>query len=266
MTEPEPADLPPLNEETPPLDASVAVEWWHEVDENEGPRLDTFHGFHDAERVADGDPPAVTHGEVVTESGVRVDTGGSLEDEAMSSRYPYLTHQEALERGISPCIECFPAYATERRVAEEEGEDGILAELGVEGVVFALWTRHDQESGWDIDSMHESYTSMLYRARAIRARVGSVGGRLRRSYMPIRQCDYASFEEAMEAEPRMPHVSELRPIQPGELPAVREQVGDDSLQASVKHEHRVSDRGDMKPPVVHEANDPPCGYEHEFNG
>jgi len=265
MTGSDPAELPPLNEETPPLDASVAVEWWFEFEEDGQPRLDTFHGFHDAKKIADGEPPAVTDGEIVTAAGVAVESGSDGKDDVGDSHHLFLTHREALERGIDPCSECFPAYATERRIERERGDDGILCEPGVEGVVFALSTRYDLDSEWSIDSVHESYTSLLYRARAVRAHVGSAAGRLRVSYMPIRRAAYASFEEAMEAEPFMAHVSELRPIQPEELSAVREQVGDEVLQTEVEHEHRYSDTTNTKPSVVHRADAPPCGYERDVS-
>jgi len=39
--------------------------------------------------------------------------------------------------------------------------------------------------------------------------------------MPIRRAAYASFEEAIEAEPFITHVSERRPIQPEELSDTR---------------------------------------------
>jgi len=131
--------------------------------------------------------------------------------------------------------------------------------------VFALSTRHDLDSEWKIDSVHESYTSLLYRARAVRAHVGSAAGRLRVSYMPLRQASYTSFEEAMEAEPFMAHVSELRSIQPTELSAVRGQVGDEALETQVEHEHRFSETGNTKPSVVHRVDSPPCGYEPEVS-
>jgi len=263
MTESDPAELPPLNEGTPPLDAPVAVEWWFEFEEDGQPRLDTFHGFHDAKKIVDGEPPAVTDGKIVTTDGDPVASDNNHKDDTGGSQHLYLTHREALERGIDPCTDCFPAYATERRIERERGDDGILGEPGVEGIVFALSTRHDLDSEWKIDSVHESYTSLLYRARAVRAHVGSAAGRLRVSYMPIRRAAYASFEEAMEAEPFMAHVSELRQIQPEELSAVREQVGDEVLQTQVQHEHRSSETGNTKPSVVHSADEPPCGYERE---
>jgi hypothetical protein len=261
MTESDPAELPPLNEETPLLDAPVAVEWWFEFEEDGQPRLDTFHGFHDAEKIADREPPTVPDGEIVTRKGMPVESDGDRENETVGSRHLFLTHREALERGIDPCIECFPAYATERRIERERGDDGILGEPGVEGVVFALSTRHDLDSEWKIDSVHESYTSLLYRARAVRAHVGSAAGRLRISYMPIRRAAYASFDEAMEADPFMAHVSDLRTIQPEELSTVREQVGDEVLQTQIEHEHRFSETGNTKPSVIHRADAPPCGYE-----
>ncbi len=265
MTNSDPAELPPLNEGTPPLNAPVAVEWWFEFEEDGQPRLDTFHGFHDAEKIADGEPPAVTKGEIVTTEGDPVESDSDRKNDTGDSHHLFLTHREALERGIDPCSDCFPAYATERRIERERDDDGILGEPGVEGVVFALSTRHDLESEWKIDSVHESYTSLLYRARAVRAHVGSAAGRLRVSYMPIRRAAYASFEEAMEAEPFMTHVSELRPIQPKELSAVREQVGDEILQTQVEHEYRSSETGDTKPSVIHRADTSPCGYERDIS-
>ncbi|GAD51525.1 hypothetical protein MBEHAL_0285 [Halarchaeum acidiphilum MH1-52-1] len=158
-----------------------------------------------------------------------------------------------------------PAYATERRIERERDDDGILCEPGVEGVVFALSTRHDLNSEWKIDSVHESYTSLLYRARAVRAHVGSAAGRLRVSYMPLRRAGYASFEEAMEAEPFMPHVSELRQIQPEELSAVRDKVGDQVIRTQVEREHRSSETGNAKSSVMHRADTPPCGYERDVS-
>jgi len=265
MTELDPAELPPLNEGTPSLDAPVAVEWWFKFEEDGQPDLDTFHGFHDAEKIADGEPPAVTDDEVVTSAGVTVEPNSDSKADAGGSPHLFLTHREALERGIDPCVECFPAYATDRRIEKERSDGGILCEQGVEGIVFALSTRHDLDSEWKIDSVHESYTSLLYRARAVRAHVGSAGGRLRVSYMPLRQASYTSFEEAVEAEPFMAHVSELRSIQPTDLSAVRDQVGDETLETQVQHEHRYSETGNTKPSVVHKADTPPCGYERDFS-
>lgn len=265
MTESDPAELPPLNEETPPLDGPVAVEWWFEFEEDGQPDLDTFHGFHDAEKIADGEPPAVTDSEIVTSAGVTVESDSDVNDDARDSHHLFLTHREALKRGIDPCVECFPTYATDRRMEKERGDDGILCEPGVEGVVFALSTRHDLNTEWKIDSVHESYTSLLYRARAVRAHVGSAAGRLRVSYMPVRRAAYASFEEAMEPEPLMAHVSELRSIQPEELSTVRDQVGDEVLKTQVEHEHSYSGTGNTKPSVVHRADTPPCGYEGEVS-
>lgn len=263
MTESDPAEFPPLNEETPALDAAVAVEWWFEFEEDGGPKLDTFHGFHDAEKIADGDPPVVSDGEIVTATGIPVDSDGTLEEDSGDSRHLFLTHREALSRGIDPCTSCFPRYATDRRIERERGDDGLLTEPGVEGVVFKLSTRYDLESDWTVDSIHDTYTSMLYRARAVRKQVGSAGGRLRVSYVPIRRCGYSSFSEAMAAEPSMAHVSELRSIQPDELPEVRDRLGDDALRTQVVHEHRVTDTADTRPPIVHESESPPCGYERD---
>ena len=258
----DPAELPPLNEETPPLDAPVAVEWWHSFEDDGTPEFDTLHGFHDAERVGD-EAPAVEDGEVVTTAGIDVSTGGGASEPAPGSRYLYMTHSEARSRGISPCVECFPAYATEERLTRERDDGGLLTEPGVEGAVFVLRTRHDLESPWEIDSVHESYTSILYRARAIRHVVGSAAERLRLSYMPIRRCDYGSFEEATGFEPTMEHVAALRAIQPEALPAVRAALGDTVLDSPVAIEHEFSMDGATGPSTVHRADDAPCGYERE---
>jgi hypothetical protein len=106
-----------LNEDTPALDEPVAVEWWHDYADDGSPKLDPFHGFHDATHVADDEPPAVETGELVTESGVRVTTENQSAVTA-ESRHLFITHEEALSRDISPCTECFPEYATEMRLAE----------------------------------------------------------------------------------------------------------------------------------------------------
>lgn len=254
-----------LNEETPPLDSAVAVEWWFGFDDDGEPELDTHHGFHDADHVADDTPPPVQDGEIVNVSGTPVDVD-SDRDDIRESRYLYLTHQEALARDITPCVECFPAYATERRLAKAREDDGILTESGVEGAVFPLWTRYDMESSWDLDSVHNSYTSLLYRSRAVREYAGSVGSRLRYSLMPTRRCEYASFDEAAATEPMMAHVDELRTIQPEELPDVREQFGDSYLATPIEHEHRSTDTGYKRSALVHQADNPPCGYERELPG
>ena len=104
MTESDPSELPPLNEGTPSLDAPVAVEWWFEFDEDGQPDLDTFHGFHDAEKIADGQLPAVTDDEVVTSAGVTVEPNSDSKADAGDSHYLYLTHREARERGIEPWV------------------------------------------------------------------------------------------------------------------------------------------------------------------
>lgn len=259
----EPAELPPLNEDTPALDDPVAVEWWHGYNDDGSPELDTFHGFHNATRTADGGPPAVETGELVTESGVRVTTA-DRSGVASESRYLYLTHEEALDRDLSPCTECFPAYATERRLAKERDDGGLLTESGVESAVFIVQIRRDLSASWTVDSVHETYTSMLYRARTIRQQVGSAGNRLRLSYMPVRRCDYGSFDEAMGFEPAMDHVSELREIQPEELSAVRESVGDEVLSTPVETEHQYTEAQKARASIVHQAENPPCGYEREW--
>lgn len=184
----ESTDPPVLNEETPPLDAPVAVEWWYGFTDDGEPELDTHHGFHAAEHVSEGTLPAVRDGEFVTASGARV-TADSQPEDMRESRYLYLTHRDALSRDIAPCVECFPRYATERRL-DKAREGGILTEAGVEGAVFPVWIRADKESGWDLDTVHDSYTSLLYRAYAIRKHAGSVGGRLRYSLRPMRRCEY----------------------------------------------------------------------------
>lgn len=250
-----------LNEEVPPLEAPVAVEWWFGFDDGE-PELDAHHGFHDAELIADETPPAVQDGEIVNASGTTVDAA-SDRDDTQESRYLYLTHQEALSRNITPCVECFPGYATEQRLSKAREEDGILTEAGVEGAVFPVWTRYDQDSDWELDSVHDSYTSLLYQTRAIREHAGSAGGRLRHSLMPIRRCEYMSFEEAAATDPMMAHVSDLRTIQPEELPDVRDRFGDELLSTPVEHEFRYTETANTRPSIVHCAENPPCGYERE---
>lgn len=260
---PEPAELPSLNEDTPAPDDPVAVEWWHRFDDDGSPELDTFHGFHNATRIVNGDPPAVETGELVTESGIQVTTA-QHSDVSTESRYLYLTHEEALNRDLSPCSECFPAYATEMRLAKEREDGGLLTESGVEGAVFLVQIRRDMSASWTVDSVHETYTSMLYRARAIRQQVGSAADRLRLSYMPVRRCDYGSFDDAIGFEPAMDHVSELREIQPEDLPAVRESVGDETLSAPVETEHQYTGAQKARASIVHQAKNPPCGYEREW--
>jgi len=259
---PEPAALPPLNEDTPAPDDPVAVEWWHRYDDDGSPELDTFHGFHNASQITDEDPPAVETGKLVTESGRQVTTA-QHSDVSTESRYLYLTHEEALERDLSPCSECFPAYATEMRLSKERGDGGLLTESGVEGAVFLVQIRRDMSASWSVDSVHETYTSMLYRARAIRQHVESAADRLRLSYMPVRRCDYGSFDDAMGFEPAMDHVSELREIQPEELPAVRESVGEDILATPVEIDSQYTAAQKSGSSIVHRAEDPLCGYERE---
>ena len=260
---PEPAELPSLNEDTPAPDDPVAVEWWHRCDDDGYPELDTFHGFHNASQITDGDPPAVETGELVTESGIQVTTA-QHSDVSTESRYLYLTHEEAVKRDLSPCSECFPAYATEMRLSKERGDGGLLTESGVEGAVFLVQIRRDMSASWNVDSVHETYTSMLYRARAIRQQVGSAADRLRLSYMPVRRCDYGSFDDAMGFEPAMDHVSELREIQPDKLPAIRESVGEEILSTPVEIDSQYTAAQKSGPSIVHRAENPPCGYEREL--
>ena len=118
-------------------------------------------------------------------------------------------------------------------------------------------------ASWSVDSVHETYTSMLYRARAIRQHVESAADRLRLSYMPVRRCDYGSFDDAMGFEPAMDHVSELREIQPEELPAVRESVGEDILATPVEIDSQYTAAQKSGSSIVHRAEDPLCGYERE---
>ncbi|WP_233125154.1 hypothetical protein [Halorubrum sp. SD683] len=252
-----------MNEDTPAPDDPVAVEWWHRCDDDGSPELDTFHGFHNATRITDGDLPAVETGELVTESGIQVTTA-QHSDVSTESRYLYLTHEEALNRDLSPCSECFPAYATEMRLSKERGDGGLLTESGVEGAVFLVQIRRDMSASWNVDSVHETYTSMLYRARAIRQQVGSAADRLRLSYMPVRRCDYGSFDDAMGFEPAMDHVSELREIQPEELPAVRESVGEEVLSTPVEIDSQYTAAQKSGPSIVHRAENAPCGYEREL--
>lgn len=41
------------------------------------------------------------------------------------------------------------------------------------------------------------------------------------------------------------------------------QLGDAYLEIPVEHEHSFTDTSDKRPPLVHRADDPPCGYERE---
>jgi hypothetical protein len=66
----------------------------------------------------------------VTGSGARVPADSQPED-VRESQYLYLTHRDALSRDIAPCVECFPRYATERRL-DEAREDGIPTETRIE--------------------------------------------------------------------------------------------------------------------------------------
>jgi len=59
----------------------------------------------------------------------------------------------------------------------------------------------------------------------------------------------------------MAHVSDLRTIQPEELPEVREHLGDELLSTLVEHEHRSTDTGETRASQVHRAENPPCGYD-----
>ncbi len=61
----------------------------------------------------------------------------------------------------------------------------------------------------------------------------------------------------------MAHVSDLRTIQPEELPEVREHPGDEPLSTLVEHEHRSTDTGETRASQVHRAENLPCGYDPE---
>ncbi|MFP8956996.1 hypothetical protein ACLI4Y_09730 [Natrialbaceae archaeon A-CW3] len=261
MNTDEATDVPPLKEETPPPDAPVAVEWWYSFTDEGEPDLDTHHGFHDAERVCDGSPPSVQEGELLTESGAAV-AADCKPDDMRESRYLYLSHRDALSRNITPCVECFPRYATDKRLYEAR-ESGILTESGVEGAVFPVWIRYDRNSGWDLDSVHDSYSSLLYRTRAIGKYAGSAASRLRYSLGPTRRCEYSSVEEAAAVDPSMAHVDELRTIQPDELPDVRDQLGNEILGVPIEHEHRHTDTADKRASLIHRAESPTCGYVRE---
>jgi hypothetical protein len=82
--------------------------------------------------------------------------------------------------------------------------------------------------------------------------------------MPLRRCDYASFEEAMGFEAAMQDVSELREIQPEELSAVRESVGEEVLSTPVEIEHQYTKGQKSTPSVVHQVENAPCGYDREL--
>ncbi|ELZ39401.1 hypothetical protein C472_03783 [Halorubrum tebenquichense DSM 14210] len=150
------------------------------------------------------------------------------------------------------------------RLTKEREDGGLLTESGVKGAVFLVQIRSDLSAPWNVDSVHETYTSMLYRARAIRQQVGSAADRLRLSYMPVRRCDYGSFDDAMGFEPAMDHVSELREIQPKELPAVGESVGEEILSTPVEIDSQYTAAQKSGPSIVHRAENPPCGYEREL--
>ena len=64
-------------------------------------------------------------------------------------------------------------------------------------------------------------------------------------------------------EPEMAHVTELRAIQPEELPTIRDHLGDKILSVPVQYEHRFTDTADTRAPLVHCAENPSCGYERE---
>jgi hypothetical protein len=70
----------------------------------------------------------------------------------------------------------------------------------------------------------------------------------------------ASFEEAMGFEPAMQHVSEFRAIQPEELSALRESVGEEVLSTPVEIEHQYTEEQKSAPSVVHQAENSPCGF------
>lgn len=262
MTSPDtdPAELPPLTEAIPPLDAVVAIEWWFEFDADGAPELDSFHGFHDAERVTDGPPPTVRSNEFVTRSGTNPPPASPAPDDGQS-RYLFTTVEGALDRGLDPCIECYPAYATKRRLDHERGDKGMLTEPGVDGAVFLLHVRRTLSSEWEVDSVHDTYTSLLYRCRAIRQQVGSAADRLRLSYQPVRRCDYGSFDAAMGFDAGMPHVAELQVIQPTDVDALRDAVGATVLVTPIKIETQFAAFGRKTDAIIHQAEDAPCGYE-----
>jgi hypothetical protein len=75
--------------------------------------------------------------------------------------------------------------------------------------------------------------------------------------------EYGSFAEAAAVEPSMAHVTDIRTVQPGELPEVRDRLGDEILSIPVEHEHRFTDTGETRAALVHRSETPPCGYERE---
>jgi hypothetical protein len=68
----------------------------------------------------------------------------------------------------------------------------------------------------------------------------------------------------MGFEPAMQHVSELRNIQPEELPAVRDSVGEGVLSTPVEIERQYTEARKSGPSIVHQVENPPCGYEREW--
>jgi hypothetical protein len=68
----------------------------------------------------------------------------------------------------------------------------------------------------------------------------------------------------MGFEPTMQHVSELRDIQPEELPAVSESLGEGVLSTPVEFERQYTEARKSGPSIVHQAEEPPCGYEREW--
>lgn len=57
------------------------MEWWFEFDEVGLPDLDTFYGFHAAEKTADREPPAVTGGEIATAATVTMESNNDRNSE-----------------------------------------------------------------------------------------------------------------------------------------------------------------------------------------
>lgn len=232
----------PPDDAIPAADADVAVEWWHEYDADGNPKLDTHHGFHDPEQqgVAECSP-----------------------DEAKDQGYVLLSHAEALDRGITPCDTCYPRYATQHRL-ERAADNPSLTGAGVQSLVFALEIRPDLESTWQLDSVHDSFASLHYRAQAIRDYATSVGHRLRVSYKPIRRCDYTNLDAAAQHDIGLESITELDVIHPGQLPALRETVGDDVLQTPITREHRTHS---TREPLArrrrihrHDQRPAPCPY------
>ena len=94
--------------------------------------------------------------------------------------------------------------------------------------------------------------------------MGSAADRLRVSYIPVRRCDYGSFDAAMGFDAAMAHVAELREIQPADVDTLRDAVGERVLETGITIETQFAGLGRKTDAILHRAEDTPCGYEHAF--